>query len=198
VRRHLFNFLTVLSLALCAAVTGLIIAGSIRPRTISWAGYGPGARYTTESVVAVSVDRSRIGLLFSRRSGSAGDEDLLFRRDVRRERFSVSPGLPSYMLDPAQFADWSWKGFGYQIGPPGKSARDPGVRAWAAWVIAPSWLCSAATLVLPVHWASRLIRAARARARVRNALCPRCGYDLRATPGRCPECGEPRPLVPSS
>ena len=39
----------------------------------------------------------------------------------------------------------------------------------------------------------RLQANLRIRRRKRHGLCPACGYDLRASPDRCPECGNPTP-----
>ena len=60
------------------------------------------------------------------------------------------------------------------------------IRAYA-W---PAWITYASTLGAVVALVGRRGRAAERRRLA--GLCPACGYDLRATPGRCPECGAGR------
>jgi hypothetical protein len=50
----------------------------------------------------------------------------------------------------------------------------------------PFYALAAFAAIVPVVWARRRWRTRR---HAHAGLCPRCGYDLRATPGRCPECG---------
>jgi hypothetical protein len=52
---------------------------------------------------------------------------------------------------------------------------------------APVWFLVVLTAVAPVQ---KLLRTLTIRRRTRQGQCPACGYDLRATPDRCPECGE--------
>ena len=52
------------------------------------------------------------------------------------------------------------------------------------WV--PYWLCFSVTAVTPL---AELVARARSRRRARVGRCHKCGYDLRATPDRCRECG---------
>jgi hypothetical protein len=53
--------------------------------------------------------------------------------------------------------------------------------------VVPFWLLVALPAV-PALVAAR--RRWRSRTRLRAGRCVACGYDLRATPGRCPECGK--------
>ncbi len=53
----------------------------------------------------------------------------------------------------------------------------------------PHWLILILTLPAPLAWVIRYHRPAR---RLRLGLCVKCGYDLRGSAAKCPECGAVR------
>jgi hypothetical protein len=74
--------------------------------------------------------------------------------------------------------DWEFLGFGTVGGP--RSGRTLRLVAIPMWFIALATACGAAACLTPLL---------RQRRRLKLGQCARCGYDLRASPGRCPECG---------
>jgi hypothetical protein len=80
---------------------------------------------------------------------------------------------------------------------------DPGTgpwdRRWSEWAVSvPHWFLAFVLLLSPARWAlTTLTRLAAARRRQRVGHCAKCGYDLRASSDRCPECGTTPSVQPA-
>jgi hypothetical protein len=174
-KRHLLNLFTVLSLLLCLAACVL------------WAmSYRGTYNWRAERVAGPAGDATHTLIDLGWQAGvfKAG-RMVLWGRDEPESpwRFRVDryPRSNSGLEDTRFGFEWVSKTWVYD---PQRQAR----RRTDALRL-PLWSVVLVSLALPGRW---VVAAALRRRRKRlTALqrCPSCGYDLRATPDRCPECG---------
>lgn len=176
--------LVVVSLMLCAVTAAVIVRSFFVMDMIEH--FRPGA------TVGAVLSRSRVRVLDGRGILFVMQMDETYKTNgpadmaANRADFEQIPSWSHNKFPP----DWpsatthQWLGFGYS------QSSLASARGWASPrsrdARLPLWLPLAIFGVLPtakfLHWR-------KLRRRVARGQCPRCGYDLRASPDRCPECG---------
>jgi hypothetical protein len=186
-RRWLFNLFAGVSLALCCGTMALWVRSYWRNDAISRTQYFPLDGHPVSenwipdlpanySATPPPIAISRYIMFLSLR----GEGEIAGHHNVERIIFSL-PGWYRFH-EPAHGSLRSQTNrFGFLW----MTEDHPGMASFT--VRFPIWPIVAVTAILPTCWLFRPYR--RKRRRMRKGLCPHCGYDLRATPNRCPECG---------
>ena len=178
--RDLFTLCSALSLLLFVAVCVLWVRTYRLSDQIIW------QRLDGFQILRTARGRIVFDLYVSDRTGSPSFRGLKYQRDS--VSYQQVEGLGPLNVDPGDiWIDWERAGFAWY------EWFTPDKRNGVAMGVAPLWSIAAATLVLPLAWTTLRLRSCiRRRRNERSGLCPACGYDLRASPQRCPECGAMR------
>jgi hypothetical protein len=195
--RRVFMVLRVLSLLLCVAVVALSVWSYRRGHVVrvtrdSWPApnrwlYRWNGLHLVQGRWVYYWCREEIDLSNPPRHWSDGYVEM-FRRAPHAggRRF----GYDAYEVSAAGFQPFAgatpWR-FGFRR--LRTSHGDSSASRAENHLVAPVWLTVLVPAVLLILPSRGVASAVRRRGRQRSGLCPACGYDLRATPGRCPECG---------
>jgi hypothetical protein len=214
IRRHILNTLTILSLALCVTTVALWTRSYRRDdgyhylRDVVWdegcthwqfdAGSRYGELFLSYQRARTSFENHTLAQVAATlaRGGPATAIEVIVERKAFSNSLAGHEREP--WVDPADSVPhnglshtsdgWAWRLGGFII------ERHAHAQAtyWRSSrsAVFPHWSAVAALALLPLLRARAALRQWRRRAR---GLCPACGYDLKATPQRCPECGTASP-----
>lgn len=192
--RLLLTTLAALSLILFAASAGLWVLSYQVGDQIYWSHWWIQGLTSNESAWWLMDGRGGAGVGHRVQSALQRPENLAnFKHLVdhpesswKRER----PAKPLFFPQPGDGILRRW-GFRHDADPTPTAFAYSGVAGYYREWDAPFWSLCLFFAISPTAW---LLAARRRKKAIREGLCTKCGYDLRATPERCPECG----AVPSS
>jgi hypothetical protein len=199
---RLINFVALISLVVSLALGALWVRGFWVSDEVLWTRAGGSGSEADELVWQFVAGGGQVGLarIHHHVTFRSPDDAALIRSDLERHtgvrRSSVAPAVGPRGAESV----WNRLGFygawttsrtrGVAVFTDGRSRVNAAEKVTTLrWAVVPSWAAVALTFVPSAWWLQRAWRRRRERRRANLGLCTRCGYDLRATPGQCPECG---------
>lgn len=202
--RRLLNIATALSLLICMAVVVFWLRSFSGQDLIRRIRYEPSRQVrvdeslmSSKGSIWISVDNeccSPVEFIYY-----MGDERLMkqgditlpweYRRGDFRGTYFGTPAPRGFLQTLGLFS------YTYNATRPTPSGIKISLTEWGTSIQLRYWMLTILLLVLPIARAIRLARrSALHRSRITRGNCPSCGYDLRASTDRCPECGMATPV----
>ena len=194
--RIFYNLAMGVSLLLCVGTVGVWVRSIWVDDTLCWSTDPRFAGEYREKTIC----SARGGMQFSSWRSTGG-----FTPWIPDDRFfHSSQQATQYPLYKCRFAGFlssrlgRYSAIGFEVIPEaaGTSKKYPDSSVVERSLTLPLYFPTLLFALLPAHYFLRFRRRRRIAARLARGCCGGCGYDLRASAGRCPECGLAGPSAP--